>query len=544
MPDRDLGSLGESEIARWADQRGIVPNRPLKDKKGWDLMLEFPHVKSTNKFQYPLDIRPPEISCKVQVKSTDKQVGKIKGIKLSNWERMVKSPLPCFFVVIEFDGKVEAQRAYLVHVGKYWIGKTLEKLRELEAEAGKPLHKCTMQLAYSESDMLDSPNGASLENAIRKHVGDDPQEYFTKRCEWIKNVGYDEYRSKVHFTLPKMSYASTMETLVNFGIGVTKEINLDSLSVEEVRFGIPRSLHPDIEPVNPKITVGEVPPAGEADVVITGEEGSILFQDSFTYYSPGNLFPFIPFEYWKLRFSSEIMSFILSVKDNRVNVNLNLFQSDNRILISKLSKAANFIRHSAVSEKVTFKMEITINDRILELNIHSSDFPPINDQLNKILSIIETAGAVFSGFDQFADIEVTPTELMSQSIPLMMMKGFLDEAPVAHISSFIDSKEDIDLTSLAFINCLYAAFGKKVFVLSGYIPGQGKINAEDEGFRVTIENGMGKCIKKRLMSKNTFKKFSMDNLADESFKVLDAQGVQSVIMIKGQPRPTALGMSS
>ncbi|GAF88507.1 unnamed protein product, partial [marine sediment metagenome] len=285
----------------------------------------------------------------------------------------------------------------------------------------------------------------------------DPQAYFMKKCEWINNVGYDEYRSKVHFTLPKMSYDSAMEALVAFGIGVTKEISIDSLRVEEVRFGIPRSLHPDVEPVNPRITVSEVPPAGEADVVITGEEGSILFQDSFTYYSPGSLFPFIPFEYWKLRFSSEIMSFILSMKDNRVNMNLDLFQSDKPIGISKLSKAANFIRHSTTSENVTFKMEITINNRTLELHIHSSDFPPINDQLNKILSIIETAGVVFSGFDQFADIEVTPTELMSQSIPLMMMKGFLDEEQVAHISSIIDSKEDIDLTSLAFINCLYAA---------------------------------------------------------------------------------------
>ena len=79
-------------------------------------------------------------------------------------------------------------------------------------------------------------------------------------------------------------------------------------------------------------------------------------------------------------------------------------------------------------------------------------------------------------------------------------------------------------------------------MLSGYILGQGKINAEDEGFRVTIENGMSRCIKKQLMSKNTFKKFSMDNFADESFKVLDEQGVQSVIIIKGQPRP-ALGIS-
>ncbi len=546
MPDRDLGGLGENKVEGWAIQKGIVPNRVHYDKKGWDIFLEFPQAKIANGISYPLDIRPPEISCLVQVKSTDKRIGKINRIKLTNWERMAKSPLPCFFTVIEYDGKEDPQRAYIVHMGKYWIGKTLERLRELEAQPSKLLHRCSMQLTYFDTDMIDTPNGASLENAIRKYVGDDPQEYFMKKCEWINNVGYDEYRSKFHFTLPKMSYASAMETLVDFGIGVTKEINLDSLSVEEVRFGLPRSLHPDIEPVNPKITVGEVPPAGKAYVVVTGEEGSILFQDSFTYYSPGNLFPFIPFEYWKLRFSSEIMSFILSMKDNRADMNLNLFQSDNQIHISKLSKAANFIRHSAVPENVPFKMEITINNSTLDLDIHSTDFPPINAQMNRILSTIETAEFVFNNFDQFDDIEVIPTELMSQTIALMMMKGYLNKERFGHISSIvdIDNEEDIDLTSLAFVNCVYAAFGKKVFVLSGYILGQGKINAEDEGFRVTIENGMGRCIKKRLMSKNTFKKFSMDNFADESFKVLDEQGVQSVIIIKGQPRPTALGISS
>ncbi len=90
MPVRDLGNLGESEVQRWAHQRGIVPNRVYYDKKGWDTFLEFPRVQSANKIQqHPLDIRPPEISCKVQVKSTDKRIGKIKSIKLSNWERMI-----------------------------------------------------------------------------------------------------------------------------------------------------------------------------------------------------------------------------------------------------------------------------------------------------------------------------------------------------------------------------------------------------------------------------------------------------------------------
>lgn len=532
MSSRNVGKLGESEVEKWAHQRSIVPNKVQNDEKGWDTILEFPYVQSENKIPLPLDMRPPEISCRVQVKSTDKKNGKITGIKLSNWERMVKSPSPWFFIVIEFDGKNDAQRAYLVHIGEYWIGKTLERLRELEIKSKKPLHECTMQLTYSETDKIDSPNGASLEKAIRKHVGDDLQKYFMKKLEWISNVGYDDFRSKVHFKLPPMLYDSAMETLVDFGIGITKEISLDSLNVEEVRFGIPRPLHPDIKPVNPRITCGEIPPSGEVDVVITETEGDILFQDSFIYYSPGNLFPFIPWEYWKLRFSSEILSFIIFMRDNRVQMNLNLFQSDKPIRISQLSKTANFIRHCSKSENVTFKMELTKNGDPFVFDIHSSDFPPVNVHLNRILSTIENATVVLSSFDQFDDIEVTPTELMSQAIPLMMMKGYLKEEHLSHISIITDSKEGIDLTNLAFMNCFYVEFEKKVFVLSGYIHGQGQINEDEEGYLVTIENGIGKCIQKRLMSKNAFMKFSMDNFVKESSKVLDEQGIKPVNPIK------------
>ena len=542
MAGRDLGGLGEIKVEEWALQRGIVPNRVHHDKKGWDIFLEFPHAEPVTK-KYYLDIRAPELSCLVQVKATDKRVGKIPHIKLTNWERMAKSPLPCFFIVIEYDGKDNPQRAYIVHVGEYWIGKILERLRGLEANPGKLLHRCRMQLTYSDADMINSLNGSSLESAIRNHVGNDPQKYFNKKCDWINNVGYDEFRSKVHFTLHRMSYDSAMELLVDFGIGLTKEIYLDSLNVEDVRFGIPRSLHPEIKPVNPRITTNKVPPAGEADVIISGPDGNILFQDSFTYFSPGTLFPLIPFEHWKINFSSEILSFIIYMRDHRVNMNLNLFQSDKAVRISKLSKAAYFIRHFAASENKRFKLELTINDRTHNLEINPSDFPPINAQLNRILSTIENAVIVFNHFDQFDDLEVAPIELMSQSISLMIMKGYLNEERLDHISSIVDSIEAIDLNSLGFINCIYAAFGKKVFVLSGAISGNGNMTKESDGIRISIENGEAKCISKLMISKTTFKNFNMDQFAHDSFKVLDEQGIQSVIIIEGQPRPSLLGSS-
>jgi hypothetical protein len=189
-------------------------------------------------------------------------------------------------------------------------------------------------------------------------------------------------------------------------------------------------------------------------------------------------------------------------------------------------------------------LELTINDRTHNLEINSSDFPPINAQLNRILSTIQNAVVVFKRFDQFDDPEVTPIELMSQSISLMIMKGYLNEERLDHISSIVDSSEAIDLNSLGFINCIYAVFGKKVFVLSGAIRGNGNMTTESDGTRVIIENGEAKCIRKLLISKTTFKKFNMNQFTQESFKVLDKQGIQSVIIIEGQPRPTLLGPSS
>ena len=120
MPERDLGGLGEVKVEEWALQRGITPNRVHHDKKGWDIFLEFPRPDSEAE-RRTLDIRSPEIACLVQVKATDKRTGKIPRIKVTNWERMAKHALPCFFAVLEYDGEDIPQRAYLIHVGEYWI---------------------------------------------------------------------------------------------------------------------------------------------------------------------------------------------------------------------------------------------------------------------------------------------------------------------------------------------------------------------------------------------------------------------------------------
>src|SRR4051794_35927794 len=114
LSKRDVGEMGESRLKEWAAQEGIIANQVRQDKTGWDFLLEFPSDGgSAYADNMPLDLVDGSLRCMVQVKSTDRQSNSWP-IKLDNWERFVKNPLPCFFLFLEYDHKTECQRAYLV----------------------------------------------------------------------------------------------------------------------------------------------------------------------------------------------------------------------------------------------------------------------------------------------------------------------------------------------------------------------------------------------------------------------------------------------
>ena len=122
---RNLGGMGESQLELWAHERSMTYNRVQNDTGGWDTFLQIPRRGSPATVGEPLlDIVPGEIACLIQVKATDTSRGRVKKIKLSNWERLVKIPLPAFYVVLEYEGDNEVHNAYLVHVDDFWISKT------------------------------------------------------------------------------------------------------------------------------------------------------------------------------------------------------------------------------------------------------------------------------------------------------------------------------------------------------------------------------------------------------------------------------------
>jgi hypothetical protein len=140
------GDVGENLVQLWASQAAITANPVRRDEFGWDFCLQIRRDLSAPVTE-PLDRLPPELTCMVQVKTT--AVGSEgEDVALSNWQRMVKDPLPWFFVCVALGTKGEPDGAYLVHVDKTWMERVLRRLRSTSpAEASAPSSRCASTFA-------------------------------------------------------------------------------------------------------------------------------------------------------------------------------------------------------------------------------------------------------------------------------------------------------------------------------------------------------------------------------------------------------------
>jgi len=239
LSNRDLGEMGEATLKSWAAQVGVTANKAGQDKRGWDFILEFPNQQfEPNTSSYDKVIKP--IQCFVQVKATDNNTGSL-AIKLSNWVRLVNTELPAFFLVLDFDGENDCQKAYLIHIYENEIRKVLKRLRKLSLKinSGK-LNKKTLNLNWNEDDLIMSLDGSGLVESIEKNIKDF-KTYSKRKIDLIENVGYENEQGKFNLNLSiPDSYKSGDfgEFWVDFSLGLTGDIEINSGEIWDMRFGI------------------------------------------------------------------------------------------------------------------------------------------------------------------------------------------------------------------------------------------------------------------------------------------------------------------
>lgn len=253
--------MGEAVLQRWCAELGIPCNKATQDRGGWDYLLELePHAPAEP--NVPLDRRPAGRNCLVQVKSTDGQSGRA-SVKLSNWRRLATSPLPAFFLVLEFDGRPEPVHAYLVQVWRPWISKVLERLRrQSRDEPEVDLSSRRMTLKWSSAEQLVPAAATSLLRALNESIGPDAGEYAAEKRKLLDELGYegDTGHFKVTVRIPEGRENSWAELWADLQLGLVEELETTGGAFWDRRFGIQTTEPQRVFDTVGKIVRGKEPP--------------------------------------------------------------------------------------------------------------------------------------------------------------------------------------------------------------------------------------------------------------------------------------------
>jgi hypothetical protein len=310
MSYRDLGPLGETVFKGLCHAVGLTVHKAEMDRTGWDFLVEFPRAQIDN---LPVDMLPPSVECKVQVKATDKRKRRLP-ITVSNLDRLIKSPIPAFFFFIEFDEKNEPQSAYLTHVGKEIIEKTLRRVRKLDNKGGiDKLNKSTITIHYGETDRLSAITGESLKSEIEKFIPNGVQEYIRTKNEFLNTLGFEDGKYSATITI---SGVDPLTELVDLTLGVRSEMNLEKLISHHKRFGI-LSANPDLDTEAGIFSIQANPKKSILRFKEYKFSKPLVSFNASLYISPFN--PWLPKDYVKFRVESRFFEFTVEPFNGKVN---------------------------------------------------------------------------------------------------------------------------------------------------------------------------------------------------------------------------------
>lgn len=374
---RKIGRMGERFFGIWCDSVDITANSSEVDETGWDFFIEFPYEPSNS---LPRDMLPAPIECRVQVKSTD-QGRKKESITVSNLRRFVQAPIPAFFCFIEFDGKNEPQAAYLVHVDRKIIKKTLKRIRELEIkDEGNKLNNHKINICYGDANRLTDTTGESLKRAIEKYIPDTLEKYIEDKNKLLKALGFEDgvYQGKV-----VVSGDDPIRDIDYLELGIRKQLIVDRFTTYHTRFGIP-SNNPYINRENVILSIQSTPK--QIKLRVSKDKFSLGVFFTANVYS-SSLNKLIPERYPKLRIESDFFDCVFEAPE--INFLLHIKASE-RSSLSELKSLLWMLKNlKDLSNSLTVNIVTEGLPLLPVMQIEPND-------LNTYLSEININGEVYS----------------------------------------------------------------------------------------------------------------------------------------------------
>lgn len=498
---RNLGVKGESYFENLCGDSDISVNKVGNDNTGWDFFVEFPLKQDSSK---PVDLHPFPIKSLFQVKATDGTKKSIP-IKLSNWNNLVKSPLPAFIIVFEFEGKTNPTKSYLIHVDSNLISKVFKRLRKLDNNQFNRLHKFTMNISYHEKNLLAPLNGKTLKNEVLNTIDNSLESYSLKKQKIISSVGYDNGKElmQFHLKIPESYKGDVDNFLVDHSLGLIDKIEVDSNSFFDIRFGIPYEIKSES---NQFKSIAIIPEAtGKAEIKISNNDHTdhvIIFLDT---YLPQGITHLVNPNSLKVLFKDSHVQLVsqLYAKDSVLHFyfphqNSKVPIKDIKNLGSLLSfflrnkNEKSFIKSTKLKDKFDSEGKIILKEKLPE--------ELLNDGV-----IFFQAYQIINHFDYLDIATIIPNELLQQKDNLKIVSMLLSPGAEKFEFSGLEASMDEVITKEVCTPAVKTLkFGDYYFIVSFTFHGILELEKETNTYKMITNDYRLK--NKKIIYKDTFDK--------------------------------------
>lgn len=231
---RDLGKAGEDFFSGWCAISGMTANKAVSDRNGWDLFVEIdPGLNTLD----PLSLHEGQVETKVQIKATDGNKKAVQ-VELSNLQKMATTPLPTFYVLIEYSNTDAPTAGYLLHVDKLLIEKILKRIAELtHANKKVKLNDKMMTLKFSESILPFT--ATRLKEMMVSIIGRSSLSYIAEKSKTLKTAGFEQGAHKLDFSIKG---SDQLRRLIDMSLGEKGSIDINNVHGSSLRFGIATDL--------------------------------------------------------------------------------------------------------------------------------------------------------------------------------------------------------------------------------------------------------------------------------------------------------------
>lgn len=487
MSEQDTGKMGEAELYKWTSQVGIVSNKCFEDKTGWDFLVEFP----VHKFDpvERLDLSPPVMQCKIQVKAHAKGTEK-EQIKLDNMMRLALDPIPAFILSIEYDEELEPAKAFLVHIDEKYISKTLKRLYEIsnqEELEDEKLHKKTLDVRYNDEDLLPRLHGKGLEEALQRHLGDSFLDYSKQKLKLIEECGHEE--GKYSISLNFDSEVNDAEALVDLTLGITDMLAPKQITIRKQRFGkVSRKGEEVLTEYGIKFTE-PLRPDGQINAMLSVNGRSIDIP--FDYFLPTWIKEAVEAKYLKIRLASGFLQLILGSLPGSTKFKYAIPEPSGKFPLRDFHHLAlmlQALRRAYDSGSEAFLEVPNPGGEVRSYPLGSSELTP---ERIALAQTIEAAWLVAKHFDVQNSVEVSIEDLEANDFPLRELGAIVRPGgPKGVILEGLTDKKETDRAPLfGFLRVTSFQLGNYFFVMAYRLTGTGVLQQESENNNTySVEN--------------------------------------------------------